>query len=433
MAPRNSHHRARRLGALLLAPAVLLSSLASAAPASAAAMGGVQFVAAANVYRISSGLRPVANIAPVETIAKERANQMAGADEMAHDLDYVMRRLDQSGICWDGVGEIIAFERGYGDHSYLRTVDQWWASKGHHDIIVGRYNGAAGSYAISASAGTYSVMIFVHLCGASAPSIVAPSVNSRSPGTDAADVGSGTAVRATFTESVAGVDRFSFVLRDPAGAVVPASVSFDAASQVATLVPGQRLADGRYRVSLSSRIYDRAGVPLPWTAWSFTVGDAPVGTEVVGATRITFTAGTHTGYRFRDGVVASSKSARLYGTSGAPILERRAINGRVYFLVSAGIWAGYWVPESRYVYIPGVVARVSYATPRRLAFTATTFTGYRYDAAGRVIGSRKVALSRPSGASASARAIINGRPHFYVIDGVWAGYWVPDTAEVSQV
>ncbi|MEO8246696.1 MAG: Ig-like domain-containing protein [Chloroflexota bacterium] len=434
MGPLTAHHRARRLGVLLMAPALLLTSLASATPAAAETPApGVEFVAAANVYRMGDNLRPVANLAALSSIATERANQMAHADKMAHDLDYVMLRLNKAGVCWTGVGEIIAFERGYPDHSYLRTVDQWWASQGHHDIIVGNYNGAIGAYALSASEATYSVMVFVNLCGAAAPSIVAPSLGSRSPAVEAIGVASGAAVQANFSEAVTGVNRYTFLLRDPAGTKVPASVSYDTGSRTATLVPGQRLADGRYRATLSSRIYDATGIPLPWTSWSFTVGDATISTAVVTtATRATFTAGTHTGYRFRSGAVAYSKSARLYSASGAPTSERRSINGRVYLFVTSGIWAGYWVPESRYAYIPGVVAKITYATARRLAFTASTITGYRYDSGGRVIGSRKVTLAHPSGASASARAIINGRPHFYVIDGVWAGYWVPDTAQVSQ-
>jgi uncharacterized protein YkwD len=430
MGPTRPRRTLRRLGALILAPAALLSGLAATTPALAA--GGVEFVAAANVYRMASALRPVANIPAVATIAAERAAQMVRADTMAHDLDYVMRRLNQTGLCWSGVGEIIAYERGYGTHSYLRTVDRWWASQAHHDIIVGDYNGAAGAYGVSSSDTTYSVMIFVKLCGSSAPSIVAPAVSARAPGIDVSGVASGTTVRATFSESVLGVDRFSFVLRDPTGAAVPAAVSYDGASRTATLVPSERLSDGvRYRASLSSRIYDASGVPLPWTAWSFTVGDATVTTAVVSGPRATFLAGTHTGYRFSGGTVVGSRSATLAGTSGAPTSDRRSINGRVYLAISAGIWAGYWVPESGRVYIPGVVARFSYATPRRLAFTASTITGYRYDSAGRVIGSRKVSLPHPSGASASARAVINGRPHFLVLDGVWAGYWVPDTAAVS--
>jgi hypothetical protein len=342
-----------------------------------------------------------------------------------------MRRLNQSGLCWNGVGEIIAWESGYGTHSYLRTVDQWWASQGHHDIIVGDYNGAAGAYGVSSSGSTYSVMIFVKLCDASAPTIVAPGVSARAPGIGVSGVASGTSVRATFSENVLGVDRYSFVLRDPSGAAVPASVAYDGGSRTATLVPAERLGDGTYRASLSSRVYDATGVPLPWTAWSFTVGDATVSTAVVAGPRATFLAGTHTGYRFTGGIVVGSKSATLAGTSGAPTSDRRSIGGRVYLAISAGIWAGYWVPESGRVYIPGFVARTSYATPRRLAFTASTITGYRYDSAGHVIGSRKVSLPHPSGASASARAVINGRAHFLVLDGVWAGYWVPDTAAVS--
>src|SRR5439155_10071762 len=132
----------------------------------ALAIGGSQFVSLTNVKRAAVGPGPVTLSAPVDQITVERGNQMAKADVLAHDLPYVTLRLGQLGVCWTSVGEIIAWEKGYPTHSYQRTVDQWWASPGHHAIMVGNYNVAGGSWSVSKSGATYSVMVFVKTCSA---------------------------------------------------------------------------------------------------------------------------------------------------------------------------------------------------------------------------------------------------------------------------
>ncbi len=145
---------------LLVALAVLVS------PTHVAAVGGDTFVSLTNQKRASVGKAPVALSAAVDAISVERANSMASKDVLAHDLAYVQRRLGELGQCYTGVGEIIAWERGYPSYSYERTVDGWWASTTHHAIMIGDYNAAGGSWKTSASGATYSVMVFVNLCAA---------------------------------------------------------------------------------------------------------------------------------------------------------------------------------------------------------------------------------------------------------------------------
>jgi len=42
------------------------------------------------------------------------------------------------------------------------------------------------------------------------------------------------------------------------------------------------------------------------------------------------------------------------------------------------------------------------------------------------VTARKAAsLARSSGASASKRAIINGRSYLLIVNGIWEGYWIP--------
>ena len=75
-------------------------------------------------------------------------------------------RLNESGVCWSGYGEIIAWESGwYTDYSPARTMEMWWESPGHHAIMMGEdYNAAGGAWDTAADGGHYSVMVFVTLC-----------------------------------------------------------------------------------------------------------------------------------------------------------------------------------------------------------------------------------------------------------------------------
>ncbi len=159
----------RRSLALLIAGALVV--LATTAPAAATlASGGASYVQLTNVKRASVGEGPVVLSTALDTISVERAHQLATTDVFTHDMGYVARRLGQLGICFTGLGEIIALERGYPGYSYQRTIDQWWASSGHHAIMVGDFNAAAGSHETSAATQTsYSVMVFARLCQAPAP------------------------------------------------------------------------------------------------------------------------------------------------------------------------------------------------------------------------------------------------------------------------
>jgi hypothetical protein len=76
------------------------------------------------------------------------------------------------------------------------------------------------------------------------PDTTAPTVTSVTPVNNATGVSSGTAVTATFSEAIneATFTSATFVLRDPANVVVPATVSYNAATRVGTLVPSAALA-----------------------------------------------------------------------------------------------------------------------------------------------------------------------------------------------
>lgn len=324
---------------LAVALAVALTATATAGASPVRAVGGDEFVRLTNVCRAGADTTycpldsakgwvaphqpPVALHAAVDTVAVERANQMASAGAMEHDLAYVKARLKELGVCLTSVGEIIAWERGYPSHSYERTIGQWWKSSGHHAIMVGDYNAAGGSWTTSA-AGTYSAMIFIKLCATA-----------------------------------------------------------------------------------------------PITATSPT----RIGRVVLGA-------GTHTGYRFSDGAIVATKVATLAAASGAPVTARQKIGTRTYLLVSDGIWNGYWIPETYRSYLPGIFDRVTYASFQRLVIDTGRHIGFKYYSSGNWYERLPAYVPYRSGAYASMWAIINGKAHFYVVNGVWAGMWLPDKTGV---
>jgi hypothetical protein len=153
---------------------------------------------------------------------------------------------------------------------------------------------------------------------------------------------------------------------------------------------------------------------------------------------VQFTAGTFTGYQFSStGNITALKTYTLSQASTAPFQQRRRIFGRPgsWFLISAGVWSGYWILEvPRRAYMPGMLPAhniLGYSPPRSVTFGAGAHTGYTFNAGGGVTSSRTATLARPSSAPADLRAVINGVPYFRVTAGIWAGMYVPISGLVS--
>jgi hypothetical protein len=112
----------------------------------------------------------------------------------------------------------------------------------------------------------------------------APTVTNRSPAPGATGVALTAPVTATFSEAMTAstLNTTTFRLRDPANAVVAATVSYDAATRTATLKPTNTLAPTTtYTATLlggliDPRVKDAAGLALAANVvWSFTTGSAP--------------------------------------------------------------------------------------------------------------------------------------------------------------
>ena len=137
---------------------------------------------------------------------------------------------------------------------------------------------------------------------------------------------------------------------------------------------------------------------------------------------VRFEAGTYTGYKFSaSGGITASKTGSLTRASAASTSLRSAITGRAgaWLLIVNGIWAGYWLRESNQTYLP-------FTRLRLVSFGAGTHTGYRFNAAGAVIAHKTGTLLRASSAHGSAQALIGSTTSYLlIVDGIWAGYWVP--------
>jgi Domain of unknown function (DUF4082)/Bacterial Ig-like domain/Bacterial Ig domain/Purple acid Phosphatase, N-terminal domain len=109
-----------------------------------------------------------------------------------------------------------------------------------------------------------------------------PAVSDTSPAANATGVSAGTNVTTTFSEAMdaATINGNTVELRDPGGAPVAASVSYDAGTRRAVLDPTSELADSsQYTATVrggANGVKDRAGNPLANDhTWSFTTADPP--------------------------------------------------------------------------------------------------------------------------------------------------------------
>jgi spore germination protein YaaH len=261
-----------------------------------------------------------------------------------------------------------------------------------------------------------------------------PTLTAHAP--SGSSVATSTAVTATFNEGVSGVSGSSVHLTDTkTGAGVAAAVSYDAVHRTATLRPSAPLAAGHtFRVDLGSAIADGVGNHLAPTAWSFATLSPSV-TLYNPPRALRFAAGSTTGYRFDSaGRVTAAKTYSLTSASSASTSQRnKAIPGHpgAWFYVTNGVWAGYWVAESTRVYLPGIAEQVSYSPVRSVSFAVGTYTGYRFSSSWAVTATKPYTLSTASSASTSRWAVINGRGYAYIVNGVWAGYWLPTGGGVT--
>ncbi len=82
------------------------------------------------------------------------------------------------------------------------------------------------------------------------------------------------------------------------------------------------------------------------------------------------------------------------------------------------------------MYLAGFVDQESFSPTRSVTFASGAHTGYLMNAAGGATASKTYTLAAASSAAAAGRAVINGTAYVLIANGIWAGYWVPESTRV---
>jgi len=154
---------------------------------------------------------------------------------------------------------------------------------------------------------------------------------------------------------------------------------------------------------------------------------------------VTFAAGTYVGRQFTPaGAITASRPYTLTRTSSAPTSQRATVPGQpgYWYYITAGVWAGYWVPESAATTLgpERIPPTVEAFTPSRpLTLAPGTYVGRRFSSTGAVLASRTATLAQASVAWTNQRATIPNQAGtwFYVTAGTWAGYWIGESASTT--
>ena len=141
------------------------------------------------------------------------------------------------------------------------------------------YGGASAFPTQTFNAANYWVDV---VFGTGAPDTTPPTVTNVAPANGATGVGTATSATATFSEGMnaSTITTSTFVLRNPSNAIVASTVSYNADTNVATLVPTQPLAASTtYTATITGGaggVSDLAGNVLASSyVWSFTTGAGP--------------------------------------------------------------------------------------------------------------------------------------------------------------
>jgi hypothetical protein len=151
--------------------------------------------------------------------------------------------------------------------------------------------------------------------------------------------------------------------------------------------------------------------------------------------KVMFSRGTHTGYRFDStGAVTALKSYTLSKGSSAPASTRMSVSGQsgTWLYITSGVWAGYWVRQSSVSYLstaPVAALTAPDATfnpAAQLVFKKGVHTGYKFSSTGAMTAQTSYTLPNDQNANTSYRRTIANQSGtwFYVVNGVWAGYWL---------
>jgi spore germination protein YaaH/uncharacterized protein YraI len=304
-----------------------------------------------------------------------------------------------------------------------RTGAGDWAPAGRYLLRVTATDGAGLDHS-GPAAGFHATII--NRWGITADR-TAPSVTG-SPRSGAQMVPAKRVVVISFSEPIIGVSASTVQLR-VGGVAIPSTLVTDSDHTQATLSPSSPLpVNTLVRVWLSNQLRDAAGNPVDSAGWTFTT--APGDVYLPSRHGVTV-AGSHLGYRIaQDGDLRSAEVATLSRTRGAAFGQRSTLPnlpGR-WLLIESGPLAGRWLREAPERHVSGRTERRTFDPATVIHLRPGTHVGRRFDSTGAVTSSRTLKLWSGTTAHASARAIINGRAYWRVVDGRLAGYWLAESS-----
>ncbi len=141
-------------------------------------------------------------------------------------------------------------------------------------------------------------------------------------------------------------------------------------------------------------------------------------------------AGPHSGIRFSStGAVLERKNITLSAPATYQTDRRRVVPSRtgIFIRLTSGPLAGWEIRESMLAYVPDKAGEAAYSPAATVSLAAGSYLGYRFDSAWNLASTRFGATAATT-ATASRRAVIDGRPYVLLTSGNWSGYWMPVTA-----
>jgi hypothetical protein len=191
------------------------------------------------------------------------------------------------------------------DGSFSITSNRALAN-GRHTVTAGEVSGGVETRSVGSLAFTVDT--------------VGPAVTAKAPAVNSLMASQTANVTATFSEPIAGLGTASFTLKNSAGAVLAAPVTWNATTRVATLNPNATLAaDRKHTATLTAGITDIAGNPIAANSWAFTTGPRPVVTAKSPATNATAVS--------RTANVTATISENVTGVANGTFALRNAATG----------------------------------------------------------------------------------------------------------
>ena len=200
---------------------------------------------------------------------------------------------------------------------------------------------------------------------------VPPALTARTPAPGATAVPFNTSVTATFSKAVQ-PSTIQFSLKDPANNTVPASVSYNSTTRVATLQPNANLAQGATFTAAVSGATDNSGNVMTPVSWTFTTLSCPctVFSPSTAPGIANDASGIEVGMKFRSDVAGRVIGARFYKGSqntGTHVAHLWSSTGQLLATATfSGETASGW-------------QQVSFATPVQISANTTYVISYHTD------------------------------------------------------